>query len=282
MKKLLLALAVCLFTFGMANAQDPGDPDSMIVQITEVPNTDTIIYVWVYMTTDDSVFFYTSPLRFTSSSTGINYSHATYFSLLLQWDVVFDSFLVAEDFLRMVAWADIGGDDNPPLLTDNDRVHVFSLVFNVDPGAADQYVWIDTTYDAVNGSLLFGLEGGMVQFTPVFIPGHIKFGNPIVGIDDDPEVIPTEFALKQNYPNPFNPDTKMSFDLPRTQNVSLQVYNILGQHVVTLASGVYEAGSHTVSWNGTNSRGENVPSGIYFYSLRTEEFSKTNKMMLIR
>jgi hypothetical protein len=281
MKKLLLALVVCLFTFGMANAQDPGDPDSMIIEITEVPVTDTTIFVWVYMTTDDSVFFYTSPLRFSATGEGITYSHTSYFSLLLTWDDVFDSFLVAEDFLRMVGWADTGGPDNYPLLTDNDRVHVFSLVFNVDPIAEDQWVYIDTTYDQVNGSLLFGLKGGTIGFTPVFMPGHIKFGDP-TGIEDDPSVIPTEFALKQNYPNPFNPDTKMSFDLPKGQNVSLQVYNILGQHVVTLASGMYEAGSHTVSWNGTNGRGENVPSGIYFYSLRTEEFSKTNKMMLIR
>ena len=116
----------------------------------------------------------------------------------------------------------------------------------------------------------------------MFVPGHIKFGDPVVGVDDPIVEIPTEFALDQNYPNPFNPETKMSFDLPKAQNVSLEVYNLLGQHVKTLANGMYDAGSHTVSWNGTNKSDEDVPSGIYFYSLRTEEFSKTNKMMLIR
>lgn len=282
MKKLLLALAVCLFTFGMANAQDPGDPDSMIIQVTQVPNTDTVIFVWVYMTTDDSVFFYTSPLRFEATGEGITYSYTSYFSLLLTWDDVFDSFLVAEDFLRMVAWADIGGPDNFPLLTDNARVHVFNLVFDVDPIAQDQCVFIDTTHDPVNGSLLFGLIGGVESFTPVFVAGRIEFGECQTGVDDPIAELPTEFALEQNYPNPFNPATNLPFDLPKAQNVSLNVYNILGQHVKTLANGVYGAGSHTVSWNGTNGKGEDVPSGIYFYSLRTEEFSKTNKMMLIR
>jgi hypothetical protein len=282
MKKLLLVMAMCLFAFGMANADDPGEPDSVIVQITQVDTSVTEIFVWVYMATDDSVFFYTCPLQFTPTGQGITYSHTSYFSLLLQWDEVFDSFLVAEDYLRMVAWADIGGDDNPPLYTSMNRVHVFNLVFDVDPIAEDQCVFIDTTHDQVNGSLLFGLTGGIESFVPVFVAGWIEFGDCQTGTDDPIVDLPTEFALKQNYPNPFNPSTNLPFDLPKAQNVSFNVYNILGQHVKTLADGMYESGRHTVSWNGTNSNGEDVPSGIYFYSLKTEEFSKTSKMMLIR
>ncbi len=282
MKKLMLALAVCLFSFGMANADDPGAQDSLIVQITEVDTSATEIYVWMYALTDDSVFYYNCPLRFTTDGEGINFSHVSYFSLLLAWDDTFDSLLIDQDFLRMFGWADISGGDNPPLLTNGARLHILNLVFTVDPVAVDQYVHIDTTNDPINGSLLFGLIGGVESFVPAFVPGYIKFGDPISGIEDPIAELPSEFALKQNYPNPFNPDTKLSFDLPQAQNVSLEVYNLLGQHVKTLANGMYDAGSHTVSWNGTNNNGEDVPSGIYFYSLRTEEFSKTNKMMLIR
>ena len=202
------------------------------------------------------------------------------FATLLQWDDVWDSFLVAEDYLRMVGWADISGPDNPPLLTGGFRAHIFNLVFTVDPGAVSQVVHIDTTYDSVNGSLLFGLIGGTQSFTPVFIPGDILYG--LLGVDDEISDIPTSFALNQNYPNPFNPQTNLSFDLPKAQNVSLDVYNILGQQVATITSGSHEAGSYTYTWNGTDNQGKDVPSGIYFYSLRTDEFSKTNKMMLIR
>jgi hypothetical protein len=281
MKKLMLAMVLCLFTFGIATAQDPGNPDSLMIRSDTISVSDTIIYVWMQAVTDDSVFYFNCPLQFSMTGTGITYSHTEYFATLMMWDDVFDSFVVSEDFLRMFGFADLGGEDNPPLLTSGNRTHILNLVFDVDPTAEDQFIYIDTTYDAVNGSLLFGLIGGVDHFVPTFESGFIQFGNP-TGINDEPEAIPTEFALKQNYPNPFNPETNVSFDLPKAQNVTLQVFNILGQHVKTLADGVYEPGSHTVSWNGTNGNGENVPSGIYFYSLRTEEFSKTNKMMLIR
>jgi len=281
MKKLLLALAVCLFTFGMANADDPGDQDSVIIQTIDVAvGTDTA-YVWLWSVTDDSVVFYNMPLTFTASGTGINFEYVAYYPPLTQWEETFDSLLVPEGFLRMVAWNDLGGADEPPLHTNGVRHHTWNLVFSIDANATNpQVVDIDTTYDNINGEFIFGLVGGVEQWTPGFIPGAIHYG--VTGIDDDLDNIPTEFALKQNYPNPFNPDTKLLFDLPKAQNVSLDVYNILGQHVINLASGMYDAGRYTISWNGTNSNGEDVPSGIYFYSLRTAEFAKTNKMMLIR
>jgi len=282
MKKLLLVVAACLFIFGVANAQDPGLQDSVIIQTVDVaPGTDSI-YVWIWSFTDDSVAFYNMPMTFTASGSGINFEHMSYYPPLTLWEETFDSLLVPEGFLRMVAWNDLGGPETePPLNTNGVRHHTWNIVFSVDPGADDpQVVDIDTTYDPVNGEFIFGLVGGVVQFTPAFVPGAIHYG--VLGTDDDPLDIPTEFALKQNYPNPFNPSTNMLFDLPKAQNVTLEVFNILGQHVKTLANGMYEAGSYTVSWNGTNGNGEDVPSGIYFYSLRTEEFSKTNKMMLIR
>ncbi len=279
MKKLLLILVICTFAFGMAYADDPGTQDSVIIQTTVAPMGTETIYVWMYAVTDDSVFFYNIPLSITSTGQGIHFDHVAYFSLLLQWDDTYDSFLVDENYLRMIAWADIGGDDNPSLHTLGARLHVMNLVFTVDPGSESQVVSIDTTYDPVNGSLLFGLEGGVNEFVPAFVPGEIMYG----ALDaDDPIELPTEIALRQNYPNPFNPETNINFELPASQDVSLEVYNILGQNVKSLANGVYEAGYHTVSWNGTNNSGENVPSGIYFYSLKTADFSKTNKMMLIR
>lgn len=93
--------------------------------------------------------------------------------------------------------------------------------------------------------------------------------------------IPSVFALSQNYPNPFNPSTIIEYQLPVKGNVTLTIYNTLGQVVKTLINNqVVEAGSYKARWNATN-----LASGIYFYSLRvegTKGFLKTKKMILLK
>lgn len=280
MKKLMLALAICVFVFGMANAQDPGIQDSIIIQTTEVSAGTDTAYVWAYVVTDDSVAVYNMPFTFTSNEEGINFEYVRYFPPLLAWDETFDSLVTSQNFIRMIGFYDTGGGDNPPMQTNGVRVHAWNLVFSIDDTAPSQVVAIDTTHDPVNGSLFFGLVGGLIELTPAFVPGEILYGTLDVG--DEVADIPTDFALNQNYPNPFNPQTNLSIDLPKAQDVSLVVYNILGQNVKTLAQGMYDAGRYSFTWNGTNSNGEDVPSGVYFYTLRTAEYVKTNKMMLIR
>jgi hypothetical protein len=88
--------------------------------------------------------------------------------------------------------------------------------------------------------------------------------------------IPKVYTLMQNYPNPFNPTTTIRYDLPKSANVSLKVYNILGQLVATLVDERKEAGHYQVRWNA------NVASGIYFYRLQAEEFVQTKKMILLK
>ncbi len=89
--------------------------------------------------------------------------------------------------------------------------------------------------------------------------------------------LPDDFSLSQNYPNPFNPSTEIGFSLPEAAHVRMGVIDVLGQTVETIVDQEYEAGSHTVSWDGTG-----APSGIYFYRLRTDEFSDTKKMVLLK
>ncbi len=76
-----------------------------------------------------------------------------------------------------------------------------------------------------------------------------------------------DYAMK-NYPNPFNPTTTISFDLPKSANVDLSIYNIKGQKVKTLTSEKYPKGKHSLIWNGTNDKNQNVGSGVYFYKLK--------------
>jgi hypothetical protein len=94
--------------------------------------------------------------------------------------------------------------------------------------------------------------------------------------------VPTAFSLNANYPNPFNPTTNISFGLPIDSRVSLKIYNVAGQLVRTLVNETMVAGTHTVTWDGTNSNGEKVASGIYFYKLNAGDFSKTMKMVMTK
>jgi hypothetical protein len=94
--------------------------------------------------------------------------------------------------------------------------------------------------------------------------------------------LPESFTLYQNYPNPFNPETVIKFDLPGASRVELAVYNILGEKVKILADGVFAAGEHELTWDGRDSDGRSVSSGIYFYRLVTPEASLSKKMMLLK
>ena len=78
-----------------------------------------------------------------------------------------------------------------------------------------------------------------------------------------PAEIPTEFVLYQNYPNPFNPSTVIPYNLPQTGNVSITLYNLLGQKIITLFNGFKQAGFHEFKWNGKNEHGVEVAGGIY-------------------
>jgi len=94
--------------------------------------------------------------------------------------------------------------------------------------------------------------------------------------------LPNSFTLAQNYPNPFNPTTNISFSLAKSSQVELRVYNCLGKLVDTLVNDHLAVGTHTLEWNGKDTNGNSVVSGIYFCELKTEEDWRTIKMNLIK
>jgi hypothetical protein len=94
--------------------------------------------------------------------------------------------------------------------------------------------------------------------------------------------LPKASALFQNHPNPFNPTTEIRYSLHRDVHVKLTVYNILGQHVITLVDEHQQAGYKTVDWNARNQAGGQVASGVYFYKLQAGDFIDTKKMILLR
>jgi hypothetical protein len=103
--------------------------------------------------------------------------------------------------------------------------------------------------------------------------------------EDEGLTIPEKYRLKSNYPNPFNPITHIEFDLPKNEQdlhqVLLVVYNMLGQKVSTLFHGRLAANSYKTTWHGTDSHGRPVPSGIYFYIMKTDNYYAVKKMVLL-
>jgi hypothetical protein len=91
-----------------------------------------------------------------------------------------------------------------------------------------------------------------------------------------------KFILYQNYPNPFNPQTTIEFDIFRQSEVTLTIYNAIGQVIKQLVNSILPAGTYTFQWNGTNDQNVMVPSGVYYYRLKAENFSDAKKMLFIR
>lgn len=103
------------------------------------------------------------------------------------------------------------------------------------------------------------------------------------GISDQPaQDLPKSFALLPNYPNPFNPETYIEYTLPADCQVTLAVYNILGQKVRTLINEHQPAGLKSVRWDGKDDSGNQVSAGVYFYSIKADNFSQAKKMILLK
>ncbi|HOT98119.1 MAG TPA: SdrD B-like domain-containing protein [bacterium] len=94
--------------------------------------------------------------------------------------------------------------------------------------------------------------------------------------------VPTKHALEQNYPNPFNPETRINFSLKEAGRVALTIYNVRGEAVRTLISGPMNAGAHMVVWDGRNDYGQPLPSGMYIYTMRVNNFEEKRTMMFLK
>jgi len=125
------------------------------------------------------------------------------------------------------------------------------------------------------GTIVWGLAPGFESYIdiPAVVPS---------AVNDHETQSPHHFALLQNYPNPFNPSTTISFQLQESNHIKLTIYNILGEEIRTLAVGQYQAGNHTIRWDGTDNYGNPVASGVYLYQLHAGDFLQVRKMVLAR
>ncbi|MBT3606036.1 MAG: T9SS type A sorting domain-containing protein, partial [Candidatus Latescibacteria bacterium] len=114
----------------------------------------------------------------------------------------------------------------------------------------------------------------------LFNPAHEGFIATNLG--DRFSLIPTEFALEHNFPNPFNPETTLRYAIPDAGQVTLSIYNVLGQEVVRLVDAEQMPGFYAISWNGKNALGRTVASGVYLYRIQAGGFNQTHKMLLLK
>jgi len=132
------------------------------------------------------------------------------------------------------------------------------------------------TGDSVRCSWRAGATNGVdTQYCAV--QRLVTFRRSTIGITQISSNIPDKFNLYPNYPNPFNPQTIIKFDVAKPQHVKIRVYNALGREVATLINQPFSAGTYTVDFDGSN-----LASGIYFYSLESNDFVQVKKMVLVK
>ncbi len=199
-------------------------------------------------------------------------------------------------------------DDNLRLLYDSEIELGGMAVILECPEAVDADIRATSDLEKAGLQLKFSVDGNLVRIVVYSEDGHrMPAGiNELFRIDNNLEfdikeiqlssadgfliksmrnadlTLPGQFRLYQNYPNPFNPTTEMRFSLPRAVHVTLNVYNILGQEIISLVDGVLNAGEHSVVWDGLDASGRPVASGIYFYRLESDDFTDKKKMILLK
>lgn len=125
---------------------------------------------------------------------------------------------------------------------------------------------------------VFWFEGGMCRGWAVKDNGKVStFYELYAGVNKISSEIPEKYTLAQNYPNPFNPTTTLEFDIPNKSYTTLSLYDITGRLIENLHNGLLQPGRYSISWNGSK-----YASGVYFYTLKTESFQQTKRMVLVK
>ena len=166
-------------------------------------------------------------------------------------------------------------DDNcESIISDEGVLTVDNLTYVLDV--------FEATHTGTNNDNMPGIVNGRLHFLIDGDTFDLSSHYDLVGIEKDPNQIPENFRLFQNYPNPFNPITVIQYDLSMATHVSLIVYDLNGKNVRTLVDEKETSGKKSVIWMGVNNQGYPVSTGLYFYRLKTLDFSKSYKMVFLK
>jgi hypothetical protein len=134
----------------------------------------------------------------------------------------------------------------------------------------------------ISGSIL--PSNDMIRMCDDLVPKAVEYGAgllknffKVVTSNNEKKYFPSEYYLMQNYPNPWNPSTNIKYSIPKTSQVSIKVYDILGNEIQTIVNEEKPAGIYELTFNAAN-----LPSGVYFYRLQAGSFVETKKMMLLK
>ena len=150
---------------------------------------------------------------------------------------------------------------------------------DIDPSATEVFFETsDTTFTdtEIDLDIIYYYAVSAVDYNRNEGSLSIEINTIITGINSE-GIIPDEFILYQNYPNPFNPVTYIGFSLPERSNVIISILNLRGEEIDRIDEGTRAAGSHKISFNGSN-----LASGIYFYRFQAGDFVQTRKMVLLK
>jgi hypothetical protein len=281
MKNILLGLIIltCIATGTLAqqDPDDPGNPDSLVVSYTHVPDIaagDSSVVIEIEFVVDELV---------RTASSGYGWNHDGFVMDSAVWTTAgLDAFDVTA-----LTWAK---DD-----IDSTNFHrqfqttAFGTVGISSPTTVIRYHGHFTDFVAGDTlritpdpfvDMLF-VDSGFAEISPLW-GGDAVYGHTSGVAVIPSSSLPASFELDQNYPNPFNPSTKIRFDIPLRARATLTVFNVLGQKVATLVDEELPPNTYHVDWNGESDDGQKLASGIYFYRLRADELVSTKKMLLLK
>jgi len=228
--------------------------------------------------TTDSLESFVLPLKFGTTQPG-----AVHLDSVIANDSIYrDSVIFDENDASIFVFHPFQPPPPPDSVYELGRVYV-----TVSDAAVREIFLIDTVTAVIDADTLsyqFTYSGDN-DTVPYFNPGWIWIDTthptPVEEIQGALG-LPDSYLLAQNYPNPFNPATQISFELPAATFVRLDIFNVLGQRVRTLADRFMSAGNYNVVWRGDDTYGRKVASGVYFYRLATDRFTDTKKMLLLK
>jgi hypothetical protein len=209
------------------------------------------------------------------------YSDPANHTFIVEWDTVphHSDITIKETFeiiLRDPAYYPTPTGDGEIIFQYKDVEEAGSCTVGIENSTEDVgllYLY-NEIYDPTANELVNGMA---IKFTTA-VPN-------VVSVGDDEEInklIPNNYSLEQNYPNPFNPETRINYSLPEPAYVKLNIYDINGTLVRTLQEGNKSAGRYEAIWDGKNSSGNKVGSGVYFYRIQANSFSQVKKMILLK
>ncbi|MFC1898291.1 FG-GAP-like repeat-containing protein [Candidatus Cloacimonadota bacterium] len=231
-----------------------------------------------------------------TSQPGMN--NLTLFNLFenLNGNIEFNSYIVRNPSIGYFELSDLNNDFLPEIIMGKyDNLYIYENLGDFTISSTS--IIVDTNINNTNNNVFTISTGDFDnnQYKDIVFSAHID-NEPYIGLvfnngdgsfQNEPvnaynELISNNDVLLTNYPNPFNPSTTIEFSIQIDSNIELSVYNIKGQNIKTIVNNEFTKGSHSIIWNGNDDSGNSVSSGIYFYKLKSGNFEKTKKMLLLK